>query len=233
MRKKRRNLKKLVLSTCTFLLLGSSVYAAPEVGLSRDRFNEQPLLNFYVDNGLSQDEGNIKFHSYSNYRGAIRGAIVQVYDGEDITLVSPIQTIDIGRINNFSSFLWDGILADGTQVKQGKSYRFVLEVQDDKGNRDRTIPFEVTFKSEELLGEREEGLPAFGTDKAAQRSITPKGDIWVLRGTGIESGDSVVVNEELVFFDSEGKFLITEFYDDSPVFDVKITNQEGALIYEN
>ena len=236
MLKRKRHLKNLMLCTCTFFLFsGNSAYAAPEMGLSRERFNEQPLLNFHVDNELLENEAGIRFYSYSNYREAIHGATVRVYDGVDITLISPLQTINMGRIDNFSPFLWDGILADGSRVKKGQSYRFVLEVQDAAGNLDRTIPFEVTFKAEDLKGaktDKEIGLPAFGKDRAAQRSIMPTGDVWILRGTGIEPGDSVMVNGEKIFSDEKGNFLLTEFHAAAPVFDIKVTDKTGAVIYE-
>lgn len=225
----------LFLSIVWLLFQFNTAIAAPEFTLTKDRFSEQPLLNLAIEQQAKNEKEEIFVFYYSNYPSYFNKAWVRIYDGTDLMLTNPLGLIRINDFNNYTPFIWDGSLDQGKKIEFNKSYLFVLEVFDNQGVMDKTIPLEVTFSDERGVSLKEEtvSLPAFGKDRTAQRSITPNGDMWILRGTGINKDENVIINGKKAISDSEGNLLFSEFYLGSPEYNIQVSNSEGVTYQKN
>ena len=225
--------KSLFLASATWLLLQfNTASAAPGFTLTKERFNDQPNLNLFVEEQGNGPEGNVLIYYYSNYSSFFTEAWIRVYDGTDLMLANPLQSIKINDFNNYSPIIWDGGLLSGSKIKPNQRYRFVLEVSDDQGRIDKTVPLEIIFReSIDQKGIKQISLPAFGKDRTAQRSITPSGSIWVLRGEGISKDENVTINGQKVLSDSEGNLISSEYILNAPEYKVTVSNPDG-IVYD-
>ncbi|MBN1255083.1 MAG: DUF11 domain-containing protein [Deltaproteobacteria bacterium] len=193
----------------------------PIITVSQDRFITDPRLNVSLmndailrtDAGLKED---IAFYIYTNYPDFIQEYKISIYDKKDVECIYPLKTIELQQASNYEPVYWNGILDNGELIDINKEYKYILEVYNEEGRRDETIPKFFTVSSGALFEEGEhdsvkaltEGkFPGFGIDNTAQRSIIPKGEKVVFYGKNLAPTDHVYIDEEYVPVDEEGGFI--------------------------
>jgi uncharacterized repeat protein (TIGR01451 family) len=205
---------------------GSGEYATkgekpPSISVSQDRFLTAPKLNLSIgndtalmitDSGLVED---IAFLIYTNYPDFIQEYKIIIYDKADFECKYPLKTIVLKSTNNYEPVYWDGILDNGKLIEPNKAYKYILEVYNEAGRRDETLPKFFTV-SHGALFPREKGdekvvtegeLPGFGIDNTAQRSIIPEGGKVIMYGKDLAPTDQVYIDGEYVVVAEDGSFV--------------------------
>ena len=193
----------------------------PYISVSQDRFLTEPKLNLSIGNdkalmitedGLQED---IAFFIYTNYPDFIKEYKISIYDKADFECKYPLNTIVLKSANNYEPVYWDGILDSGELIEPNKAYKYILEVYNEAGRRNETLPKFFTASHGVVLP-REKGdeqvvvegeVLGFGIDNTAQRSIIPEGGKVIMYGKDLAPTDQVYIDGESVAVAEDGTFV--------------------------
>lgn len=203
-----------------------------------DRFSAAPQLNLTL---RSDGEKNfpVDIFLYSNYEEFIETTTIKVYTDPNIRRSEPVKEIAISQFNSSLPIHWDGKFSDGNQADYNQNYWLVLEVTDQSGSVDRTLPVEFRANRQQkdhtfLRSEEKEPLiPGWGESRRDdfESKINLPGEAMVIRGKLTESSETVWVNGKQIPVNSDGTYEMVVFSaPSSPSLKREIVDAEGNLV---